>query len=203
MVVPGVMKALSMTGNLLIATPDMKVEVFRLADIYEFCEQEGNNEGNSPGLRDDVLVSAFTSFGSFIPRAIANFYYQQPIWTFVIGETIYDITIGDHILKKSTEMSHIIIMSEFHITALTEWGDLIHVIPLPSPPICGVLFAKKSSLDKNLIVMDHGRTIRVYSDLNLVWAAKLECVPVMVLVENFGWVHIFFFSKSSLRFSIY
>jgi hypothetical protein len=80
----------------------------------------------------------------------------------------------------------VIIMGEYHITVLTEWGDLSCVIPLPSPPLCGVLFKKAHRPERNLIVVDHNKTMRIYNDLNLIWASKLEELPVAVLVDNFG-----------------
>lgn len=47
-------------------------------------------------------------------------------------------------------------------------------------------YASSNQSGHNFIIANQDKTIQVYNEFNLVWAAKVASVPVQVAVNNFG-----------------
>lgn len=102
-------------------------------------------------------------------------------WCFEMGEAALDIAV----ISFPQAPPSILVLGERNICCLTETGKLRYMKKLEYDPSCFMPYASLSEGTINYIVATHTKSLMVYQDVQLKWAAKTEYTPVQVETANF------------------
>jgi Bardet-Biedl syndrome 9 protein len=113
-------------------------------------------------------------------------------WGILLGEPTKQIIDGhfssiDSSKPKGTFPSNeLLVLTEHSIFLIKETGNILQQRRLEVDPSCICVYDVGTSGSQNFIVASHDKTIHVFRELNLVWAAKLASVPVQMSINDFG-----------------
>ncbi|KAF0973998.1 hypothetical protein FDP41_006981 [Naegleria fowleri] len=111
-------------------------------------------------------------------------------WTVNVGEEVYDIVVGRYSQYLSAGQSEILAVGERTLFSIKENGELASQMRFDYFPSAVELY--KSGTDQNdrsnLIIGTHNKTVMIYSDPKLAWAAGMTSIPVAIRVANIGGV---------------
>ncbi|KAK6166671.1 hypothetical protein SNE40_023310 [Patella caerulea] len=102
-------------------------------------------------------------------------------WTFSIGEAALDINV----IAFPQAPSSILVLGERNLYCLTEGGLLRYMSKMEFDPCCFLPYGSMTEGTINYIVATTTKSLLVYQDVTLKWAAKVEHCPVQVKVANF------------------
>ncbi|XP_033728305.1 protein PTHB1-like isoform X1 [Pecten maximus] len=104
-------------------------------------------------------------------------------WCFNIGEQAVDIFVTQF---QQNAPQTILVLGERTIFCLTETGKLKFMKKMECDPSCFLPYASVSDGGVNYLVGSHTKSLMVYQDCTLKWAAKLDNVPMQVCVGTFS-----------------
>jgi Bardet-Biedl syndrome 9 protein len=113
----------------------------------------------------------------------------QVDWSLNIGEEVYDIKIGRYGQYLSASQSELIVLGERTLFCVKENGKITSQKRLDFFPSAMILYnqtADKAISKQNIIVATQNKTLMVYRDPKLIWAAGTNSIPVNIKVGNFG-----------------
>ncbi|KAK7506674.1 hypothetical protein BaRGS_00002149 [Batillaria attramentaria] len=102
-------------------------------------------------------------------------------WCFDTGEQALDIAV----ITFPQAPPSILVLGERNIFCLTETGKLRYMKKLEYDPSCFHPYASLSEGTINYMVGTYTKSLLIYQDVTLKWAAKMEHIPVQVQVANF------------------
>ncbi|XP_025097943.1 protein PTHB1-like isoform X2 [Pomacea canaliculata] len=102
-------------------------------------------------------------------------------WCFNIGEQAQDIAV----ITFPQAPPSILILGERNIFCLTETGNLRYMKKLEYDPSCFLPYASLTEGTINYLVATHTKSLLIYQDVTIRWAAKTEYTPVQLQVANF------------------
>lgn len=104
-----------------------------------------------------------------------------PDWTFNIGENAVNIVVGNF-----SNMSAIFVLGERAFYCLQCNGSLLFMKKFEYNPSCILPYASLKEETINLLVGTHNKTMMIYQNVTLAWAAQLPHIPVDVKMANFS-----------------
>nr|KAG5713637.1 hypothetical protein BaRGS_024685 [Batillaria attramentaria] len=102
-------------------------------------------------------------------------------WCFDTGEQALDIAV----ITFPQAPPSILVLGERNIFCLTETGKLRYMKKLEYDPSCFHPYTSLSEGTINYMVGTYTKSLLIYQDVTLKWAAKMEHIPVQVQVANF------------------
>ncbi|KAL8618805.1 hypothetical protein ACOMHN_000233 [Nucella lapillus] len=128
-----------------------------------------------------VLAVASDSGGKGESQSIRSGKRVTFDWSFDTGEQGLDIAV----VTFPQAPPSILVLGERSIFCLTETGKLRYMKKLEYDASCLMPYAALSEGTINYLVAAHTKSLLVYQDITLKWAAKTEFVPVDCQVGNF------------------
>lgn len=112
-------------------------------------------------------------------------------WTFHAGESCRQVLDGHFSGMESVKggnvlSNELLVLCDQCLYLLKESGSLLQQRRLEVDPSCICVFKPTSTSGHNFILANQDKTIQIFSDFNLVWAAKVSSVPVQMSVNAFG-----------------
>ncbi|KAJ8320825.1 hypothetical protein KUTeg_002412 [Tegillarca granosa] len=102
-------------------------------------------------------------------------------WVFDIGEQAKDISV----ITFPQAPPSLLILGERNIYCLTETGKLRYMKKLELDPSCFLPYGSFTEGTISYLLATHTKSVAIFQDVTLKWAAKLEYVPVQICVGNF------------------
>jgi len=114
----------------------------------------------------------------------------QVSWSVNVGEEIYDIRIARYSRYLNAAQFEILALGERSLFTIKDNGTISSQKRLDYFPSCMDLFTNADDKGQNpkhkLLIATHNKSLHVYKDPKLIWAAGTPSVPCQVRVGSFG-----------------
>ncbi|KAL9653336.1 hypothetical protein ABK040_001972 [Willaertia magna] len=109
-------------------------------------------------------------------------------WTVNVGEEVYDIFVGRYSQNVSSGQTEVIVVGEHTLFTIKENGELSSQMRLDYFPAAAELYrtGNDSTQKQKLLLATHNKTLMVYKDPKLIWAAGTSTIPVSVKIGTFA-----------------
>mmetsp|Transcript_10029 Transcript_10029/g.8982 ORF Transcript_10029/g.8982 Transcript_10029/m.8982 type:complete len:941 (-) Transcript_10029:906-3728(-) len=183
-ILPGPIWYWSRIDAFIVTTSANTLECYK----YQVLVSSSNDIGNSESKDDKNKTT-----GMFGVAAVRSTLVE---WTANIGETIRQIVDGhfsgqDHSKSNAGSANNeLLVLTDNSIYIIKESGGIIQQRRLETDPSCICAYrVSNNSYSHNFILSNYNKTIEIYKDFQLVWAAKLPIIPIQMSVGNFGTLH--------------
>lgn len=115
----------------------------------------------------------------------------QVDWSVNVGEEVYDIRVARYGRYLSSTQHEIIVLGERTLFTIKENGTISSQKRLDYFPSCMDVYinaemAGNRAAKHKLLVATHSKTLMVYKDPKLIWAAGTTTIPCCISVGSFG-----------------
>lgn len=107
-------------------------------------------------------------------------------WRINLGEPCLQIIDGKFSKGERRMSDELLLLTDESMFLIKDTGTVLQQRRLDKDPACICSYAIGTGQGNNIVLANKDKTLQIFADMTLVWAAKLRNVPVSLSVASFG-----------------
>jgi len=107
-------------------------------------------------------------------------------WRVNLGEACLQVIDGKFSKGERRMSDELLLLTDSSMFLVKDTGTILQQRRLDKDPACICSYAVGTGQGHNIVLASMDKTLQIFADMTLVWAAKLRSVPVSVSVASFG-----------------
>jgi len=194
---PGPLAYIAKIDSFVTCNSSMDVECYKYHVLgsshgaeKKLDEPEADLSGGNP-----VAAAMMAGDASVNPGAAAGAKRMQPDWKINLGEHVHSLFVARYSRSLAASQVDILVLGEHTLFTLKENGTIRLQKRLDYDPSACVAYNSSpeepgdkdvGGANQNLIITTHQSSAMVYKDMQLIWAARTQSIPVAVQVASFA-----------------